>query len=126
MTKETPKERRARQRQEAKIAAEQEAVEWSIQRPVRLLNALARAESLGIEASVYIRYDRMYYSFRFGGQYDSPTYGLVDMIYQDTMEYIERELDIIDSSMERQRHLKELKKTLLENMTADEKEALGF
>lgn len=126
MSKETIKQRRERER------LEQEALEQKFQaeKPTRLLHAMARAESLGVKASVHYRYDDvLYYEFDFS-QINLPN--SLDVItdpYEElsswTMDSIENQLIMCHEKLHRAERLNKLKMEVLGRLTSEEREALG-
>lgn len=127
MTKETTKQRRERERQE------QEALELKFQaeKPTRLLHAIARAESLGIKALVYYRYDDvLYYEFDFSEINLPNSLDVITDPYEELsswmMDSIENQLHMCFAKRNRDEHLKNLKMEVLARLTNEEKEALGI
>jgi len=127
MTRETIKQRRERERQE------QEALEQKFQaeKPIRLLHAMARAESLGVKASVYYRYDDvLYYEFDFTRINLPNSLDIICDPYEElsswTMDSIENQLYKVHEKQNRAGYLKNLRVELLARLSQDEREALGF
>jgi hypothetical protein len=120
--KETAAERRAREAAEARVA--QEA--WEISKPMRLLQALARAQDLGIEGCrVRHRKDGVLcYEFYFT---DYNTYAdPVEELSEWTMQCIENDLQEIQAERHKQQHLREVREKTLATLTDEQKEALGL
>jgi hypothetical protein len=124
MPRETATERRAREAAEARVKQEK----WEQEKPMRLLNALARAHGLGIKAYVSYRYDNiLYYTFctdhdQIHGTWCDPVVELAEW----TMNSIESELDEVQKRRDRQSYLLALGAELLASMTDEEREALGL
>ena len=127
MTKETTKQRREREQ------LEQEALEqkFKAEKPMRLLHAIARAESLGVKAFIYYRYDDvLYYEFDFS-QINLPnSLDIITDPYEELsswmMDSIENQLHMCYEKKNRAERLKNLKTELLARLTNEEKEALGI
>lgn len=120
MAKETSAQRRAREFYEAEEARQK----FEAEKPIRLLNALAEANSLGVSASVYYRYDNvLYYSFRFEDWELSDTFVELE---QWTLDSIENKLNEIRKERDHKKYLNKIKNELLERLTDEEKEALGL
>jgi hypothetical protein len=123
MPRETATERRAREAAEARAEIEN----WEKDRPIRLLGAMARAKSLGIDCGVYYRHDNlmMYYEFKFS-YHDDVVLGRVDDMTEWVMSVIENRLDVVHQDKEKKRRLAQLRVELLASMTDEEREALGL
>lgn len=121
MPRETATERRNR------LFAEDRAKEekWKQEKPMRLLEAMARAQDLDIDSAVFHRHDVMYFSFTFDVT-DHATVGRVDELTEWTMLNIEYRLKEIQDEKEKQRRLAQLRAELIARMTPDEREALGL
>lgn len=120
MAKETSAQRRAREFHEAEKARQK----FEAEKPIRLINALAEANSLGVSASVYYRYDNvLYYSFRFEDWELSGTFAELE---QWTLDSIENKLNEIRKERDHKKYLNKIKNELLERLTDEEKEALGL
>ena len=124
MTKrETAAERRAREAQEAREA---DAC-WEAEKPMRLLEALARAHDLGVEAQVFNRHDNvMYYTFKTCVDYDGNYSDTVAELSERIMKCIEDDLDSIAAERKRKMRLEQVKQELLARLSPEEKEALGL
>ena len=120
MPKETQAQRRAREL--AEVAKQQ--AQWEAERPVRLLQALALARDLGVEARVYNRYvDEMYYSFRFDDcVYSEPVVELGEC----AMNFFEGKLQEERLAQQRRRHLDQVRQDTLAELSDEQKEALGL
>lgn len=126
MIKETAIQRRAREAQEARA---QEA-KWEAEKPMRLLHAIAKAESLGVSALIFYRYDNvLYYEFDFD-QINLPNSltcfsDPVAELSEWTMDSIENQFKLIEETRDRNKRLANLKKEVLARLTEEEREALG-
>jgi hypothetical protein len=121
MTKETAKERRARETREAQEAE----ARWEAEKPMRLLTALAHARDLGIEtAYVHHRHDVMCYAFTLpsGNEF----YDTVAELSEHVMLMIERDLNEVVEERARRERLYRLKEEVLARLSPEEREALGF
>jgi len=123
MSRETAIERRAREAAETRVKQEK----WEQEKPMRLLNALARAHDLGIKAYVTHRYnDVLFYTFHTDNDIFE-TYGNpVDARAERTMDSIDASLDEIQKKRDRESYLLALRAELLSTMTDEEREALGL
>jgi hypothetical protein len=123
MPRETATERRARDAIEARVKQEK----WEQEKPMRLLNALARAHDLGIKAYVTHRYIvDLYYVFHFDDDIFENHDNLVCALAEWTMDSIEASLDEIQKRRDRESYLLALRAELLSTMTDEEREALGL
>ena len=124
MTKrETAMQRRFREAAEAQEAAEK----WASEKYIRLLNALAIAEDLGLNAGVCNRYDNVvYYSFGF----DDDGYDIISdpvlELEEWKMQNIESRLNEIKEEQAKQRRLHAIREEVLAKLTDEEREALGI
>lgn len=122
MTNETARERRERI---AREAAEAE-LRWESERPMRLLNALARANDLGIAGcGMSHRYDGvLYYQFQFNDWqiYADPFVELSE----HAMRCIEDEITSIEQRRNRDLRLRKLRDEVIARLTDEEREALGL
>jgi hypothetical protein len=124
MPRETATERRAREAAEARAKEEK----WEHEKPMRLLNALARAHDLGLKAYVSYRYDNILY-YTFCTDHDQIHRAWCDPVVElsdRAMNSIEAELDEIHRERDRQSYLLTLRAELLSKMTDEEREALGL
>lgn len=132
MPKETAAQRRKREREELEleIAQRERELRFEAGKPLRLLNALARAERLGVKAQVFYRYeDVLYYEFDFS-RIDLPN---SLEIFSDTvaelskwmMDSIENQLKLVEESRDRSKRLLQLRKDVLARLSDEEREALG-
>jgi hypothetical protein len=123
MPRETATERRAREAAETRVKQEK----WEQEKPMRLLNALARAHDLGIKAYVTHRYnDVLYYTFHTDDDIFENYGNPVDALAEWTMASIEAELDEVQKRRDRESYLLALRAELLSTMTDEEREALGL
>jgi hypothetical protein len=123
MPRETATERRAREATEARVKQEK----WEQEKPMRLLNALARAHDLDIKAYVTHRYnDVLYYAFHFDDSIFETHGNPVEALAEWAMNSIEASLDEIQKKRDRQSYLLALRAELLSTMTDEEREALGL
>ena len=125
MPKETATERRAREAQEARIALEK----WEVEKPMRLLKALARLPNEtrhfdDAHSCVYMHANGMRYVFSIP---DLDTIvGYVDELTSWTMEYIEGVISDYEAKRQKDVYMLALRAELLSKMTDEEKEALGL
>lgn len=127
MTKPTVQQLRARAREFAREEHKQSEIRWQTEKPARLLSALAQATDLGVNASVFTRYDGIiYYSFELGGLYDAAYTDSFDELEISHMSHIESELNQIQARREREAHLARVKRDLIDRLSDDEREALGL
>lgn len=123
--KETAAQRRAREAQEAREAQ----ARWEAEKPMRLLQALARARDLSIDAFVSYKYDNvLYYSFTFMGddQYANVWSDPVAELTEYAMGLIEAELEVVHQAHLRRLRLAEVRAQTLATLTDEQKEALGL
>jgi hypothetical protein len=119
MPRETATERRAREAAETRVKQEK----WEQEKPMRLLNALARAHDLEVKAYVTHRHPApSILTVVFFETHSNP----VDALAEWTMASIEAELDEVQKRRDRQSYLRALRAELLASMTAEEREALGL
>jgi hypothetical protein len=124
MPRETATERRARESREFHAAE----IKWESENPMRLLNALAHANHLGVPARVFYRYnDVLYYAF---GD-DSPAgMGLmcdtVAELSEHMMSIIECSLQDVANKEAHERRLQQIRLELMERLSDVEKEAIGL
>ena len=122
MVKETVAQRNMRVAQEQREAE----LKWEAEKPVRLLNALAMARSLDIDAHVFYRHDDiLYYYFSFSdgeNVYCDPVVELGEW----TMRTIEADLEATKMKKQRDSHLNRVRDELLARLSDEEKEALGL
>jgi hypothetical protein len=121
-TQETRAQRRAREAQEAQIAA----ARWNEQKHSRLLRALARAQDLGVDACVYHRNDVMYYKFNTNVEHNGNWCDPVAELMEHVMEYIEQDLEKVSAEQQRARRLAQVRQDVLSRLTEEQKEALGL
>ena len=124
MTKmrETAAQRRAREAQEAREAQ----ARWNEQKHKRLVQALARAQDLGVDACVYHRNDVMYYKFNTNVEYNGNWCDPVAELMEHVMEYIEQDLEKVAAEQQRTRRLAQVRQDVLSRLSEEEREALGL
>jgi hypothetical protein len=131
IAKETPAQKRRREREELEITQRERELRFEAEKPLRLLNALARANKLGVEAGVYYRYDDvLYYDFDFS-RVNLPnsleTFSdTVAELSEWMMDSIENQLKLVEESRKRKEHLLEVRMQVLARLTEEECEALGI
>jgi hypothetical protein len=129
-TKETPAQKRRREREELEIAQRERELRFEAEKPLRLLNALARAERLGVKAQVYYRYeDVLYYEFDFS-HISLPNSmeifcDTVAELSEWMMDSIENQLKLVEEARDRSKRLLQLRKEVLARLSEEEREALG-
>ena len=121
-----------KQRRE-KVAMEQEAMEQKFQaeKSTRLLHAIAKAQSLGVEAHVYYNSsNELYYEFDFSNINLPNSLDVFCDPYEElsswTMDSIENQLQMVHDLKYKKERLNALKKEVLARLTDEEKEALGL
>lgn len=121
------KARRAAQRKanEEELAALEAA--WEASKPLRLLNAMARANELpDAEIRVFYRFDDvLYYSYKINPM-EYPSSDSYAELSEHVMQLIEQELTDYENEMRRVHHLSKIKADLIARLTDEEKEALGL
>jgi hypothetical protein len=128
--KETSAQKRRREREELEIAQRERALRFEVEKSSRLLHAMARANNLGCDASVFYRYDNvLYYQFDFT-RVNLPnsleTFSdTVDELSEWMMESIENQLKLVEESRDRSKRLLQLRKDVLARLSNEEREALG-
>lgn len=130
IAKETPAQKRRREREELEIAQRERELRFEAEKPLRLLNALARAERLGVKAQVFYRYeDVLYYEFDFSHislPNSQETFcDTVAELSEWMMDSIENQLRLVEEARDRSKRLANLKKEVLARLTDEEREALG-
>lgn len=131
IAKETPAQKRRREREELEIAQRERELRFEAEKPLRLLNALARANKLGVEAEVYYRYDDvLYYDFNFS-RVNLPnsleTFSdTVAELSEWMMDSIENQLKLVEEAQKRSERLMQVKREVLARLTDEEREALGL
>ncbi len=128
MTKETARQRRAREAREEQEARER----FQAARPMRLIKAMARAYSLNVDATIYQRYgDVICYTFIFPAEiseYGDPDEfsGPVDELSEYLMSMIEDKLNEVRNHRTKERRLAQVRDELLARLTEEERESLGL
>lgn len=122
MPRETTAQRRAR---EAAELAERRK-RWEAERPMRLLEAMAMADRLGIQAKVFIKDNELWYLFNFTGDREPDYMDNVSCLGEYTMNNIEFDLNEEMEKKNKSLRLEQVRRELLEKLTDEEKEALGL
>lgn len=120
MAREGAAERRAREARERQEAAEK----WEAEKAMRLLKALALAGTYGVPARVYYDGEGGELCWAFG-DFDGCR-STFAQLNDYGMRKIENDLEGFAAARERERRLGRVKKEVLERLTAEEREALGF
>lgn len=121
--RETAAQRRAREAAEARAALEA----WEREKPARLLQALALAYDLNVDARVqHNREGELYYDFHFGDGYEDHYGDPVDALSEWIMQMIEQRLQDLQAERNRQERLREVRAQLIATLTDEQKEALGL
>ncbi len=131
IAKETPAQKRRREREELEITQRERELRFEAEKPLRLLNALARAERLGVKAQVFYRYeDVLYYEFDFSHislPNSMETFcDTVAELSEWMMDSIENQLRLVEEARKRKEHLLEVRMQVLARLTEEECEALGI
>lgn len=122
MARETRAERNAREAQQR----EEYRLNWEKERPMRLLEAMARCERLGVSTLVYHKAGQLAYSFYFDVDGYNTASGLFCELEESTMQWVESKLDEVQRERDHHTRMKNLKEDVLKRLTDEEREALGF